>query len=127
MNDPFRQLSRREREILTVVYRRGQVTVQELREELADPPTNSALRTHLLLLEEKGKVERRSAGRRNVYRPVVDPRLVRASALRHLVRTFFGGSVNEVVSALLADDELADLDAPAIERLRRLLDDSEEE
>ena len=121
MNDPFQHLSRREREILTVLYRCGQVTVEQLSSELAIPPSHSALRTHLLLLEEKGLVERRSGGRRNIYRPTGDREEVRSSALRHLLRTFFGGSVDEMMSALISDDELADLDRESIARLRRLL------
>lgn len=110
--DGTRELSARERQIMDALYRRGTATVAEIREDLPDPPSASAVRTMLLRLEEKGRLARRDAGGKNVYEPTTSREDARRSALDRLVETFFDGSPLSTVSALLerADTELSDED-----------------
>ena len=110
------QLSRRERQIMDVLYRRGKATAAEVREEMADPPSYSAVRAMLRILEEKGHVRHEPDGPRYLYLPTVGRDRAKRSALRHLVNTFFEGSTEQVIAALLdvsasnlSDDELARL------------------
>ena len=109
-------LGRRERQILDVVYRLGRASVADVRGELPDPPSYSAVRGMLNLLKDKGHLRHEADGLRYVYLPVVEPAEARRSALAHVVRTFFGGSQAEAASALfdlpdqkLSRDELARL------------------
>ena len=106
-------LGRRERQIMDVLFRRGKATVAEVRSGLAQPPTYSAVRGMLRFLEEKGLVAHEQDGVRYVYRPAVSRRLARASALKHMVRTFFDGSASLAVAALL---DLSDTRLSAKER-----------
>jgi predicted transcriptional regulator len=94
-------LGRRERQIIDAVYRLGRASVSEVRAELPDPPSYSAVRGMLNLLEEKGHLRHVSEGLRYVYLPVVDPADARRSAMAHVVRTFFAGSTANAASALL--------------------------
>jgi predicted transcriptional regulator len=113
--DPTQRLSRRERQIMDVLYRRGRATAAEVREELPDPPGYSAVRSALRLLEERGLLRHEEEGRRYVYLPVTPPRRASARALDHLLRTFFGGSRARALAALMEDpgglseQELAEL------------------
>lgn len=107
-----RKLPRREREILDILYSLGQAPAEEIRERLIDPPSYSAVRAMLVRLETKGYVRHREEGLRYIYAPTTSHAAARRSALRHLVRVFFGGSAGEAVTALLkqedwTDDELA--------------------
>ncbi len=118
-------LSRRERQIMDVIYRFGRATAQEVREHLPDPPSYSAVRALLRVLEDKGHVEHRQDGPRYVYRPTVPREEARRSALRQLLGTFFDGSAEQAVAALLdmserqlSDDELDRL-SDLIERARQ--------
>jgi len=95
------QLGRRERQIMDVVYRRGRASVTEVRAELSDPPSYSSVRGMLGLLEDKGYLRHEQEGLKYVYLPAEDTRHVRATALKHMVRTFFGGSPEQAVAALL--------------------------
>ena len=113
---PTADLGRRERQILDVVYRLGRAAVADVRAELPDPPSYSAVRGMLNLLKDKGHLRTEADGLRYVYLPVVEPSEARRSALAHVVRTFFGGSQAEAASALfdlqdqkLSRDELARL------------------
>ena len=116
--DPI-ALTRREREIMDILYRRGHATAQEVLDELSDPPSYSAVRTLLRLLEERGHVKHAQDGPRYVYTPTVTRREARKSALLHVVRTFFDGSAPAAMAALVETsksklsknelDELADL------------------
>jgi predicted transcriptional regulator len=99
------QLGRRERQIVEILYRLGRASVAEVRASLPDPPTYSAVRGMLNLLEEKGHVRHRRDGMRYVYAPSIAPGKARQSALRHLVSTFFEGSTLAAAAALL---EMAD-------------------
>jgi BlaI family penicillinase repressor len=100
-NEKHMQLGRRERQIMDVVYRRGQASVAEVRGDLPDPPSYSAVRGMLGLLEDKGFLRHRQQGLKYVYLPVDDAGEVRDSALQHMVKTFFGGSPERAVAALL--------------------------
>lgn len=93
-------LGRRERQIVDVVYRLGRAGVSEVRAELTDPPSYSAVRGMLNLLEEKGHLRHVSEGLRYVYLPVVAPADASRSAMAHVVRTFFAGSPAEAATAL---------------------------
>jgi len=116
-------LSRREREIMDVVYRLGRATAQDVRDQLADPPSYSAVRALLRILEDKGHLNHHQDGPRYVYVPTVPREKARATALRQLVRTFFDGSAGAAALALLdlsselSDAELARLEA-LVERAR---------
>jgi len=96
------QLGRRERQIMDVIYRRGRASVTDVLADLPDPPTYSAVRGMLRLLEEKGFVRHEQEGLKYLYLPADDTSQVRDSALRHMVKTFFGGSPEQAVAALLA-------------------------
>ena len=115
-------LGRRERQILDAVYRLGRAGVADVRAELPDPPSYSAVRGMLNLLEEKGHLRHESDGLRYVYLPVVDPSDARRSALAHVVRTFFGGSPAEAASALfdLPDGKLSREELAELSRLVKL-------
>ncbi len=118
-------LSRRERHIMDVLFRLGRATAEEVMEELSGNPSYSTVRTQLRVLEQKGHVRHDEVGRRFVYEPVVRRHKVRKSALRHVVDTFFDGSVEKVVAALLggeaariSDEELARI-LDMVERARK--------
>jgi predicted transcriptional regulator len=102
-------LGRRERQILETVYRLGRATVAQVRADLPDPPSYSAVRGMLNLLEEKGHLKHEPEGLRYVYLPVVSPGEARRKALAHVVRTFFDGSPAEAATALfdMADRRLS--------------------
>ena len=112
MPDAAAQLSRRERQIMDVIYRRGRATAAEVLQDIADPPSYSAVRALLRLLEEKGHVHHEQDGPRYVYLPTVNRERARQSALKHVVRTFFDGSATDAVAALLDNDAIdhAELD-----------------
>jgi predicted transcriptional regulator len=116
-------LSRRERQIMDIVYRRGRATAAEVLSDLPDPPSYSAVRAALRLLEEKGQLRHEVDGPRYIFVPTVPRDRARSSALTHVVRTFFGGSAEQVVNALVEQESLspAELDrlAGIIERARR--------
>jgi len=106
-------LTRRERQIMDVLFRRGRATASQVMQELPGNPSYSTVRTQLRVLEDKGHVRHEEEGPRYVYMPAVPRRAARKSALRHLVNTFFDGSTEKVVAALLggegtrlSDDEL---------------------
>ena len=97
-------LSRRERQVLDVLYRLGRATCAEIQKAMAEPPSYSAVRTFLRILEEKGIVRHEQDGARYVYIPVMEKERASRSAMRHLLNTFFGGSVTQAISALLDED-----------------------
>ena len=123
MGDPLTtQLSRRERQIMDVIYRHGKVTAAEVLADLPDPPSYSAVRAMLRLLEEKGHVRHEQDGPRYVYIPVVTRDKARRSAMRHLVRTFFDGST---VAALLQSD--SGMSEDELSRLSKLIEGAKKE
>ena len=101
---PHAALTRREREIMDILYRRGRATAGEVMEDLPGSLHYSTVRTQLRVLEEKGHVSHEEHGLRYVYVPAVPRRAARKSALRHLVDTFFDGSAEQVVAAVLGGE-----------------------
>ncbi|MGB2712886.1 MAG: BlaI/MecI/CopY family transcriptional regulator [Vicinamibacterales bacterium] len=105
MPDPMlTALTKRERHIMDVLFRLGRATAEEVMHELPGKRTYSTVRTQLRVLERKGHVAHEERGRQFVYSPVVPRRTARKSALRHVVDTFFDGSVEKVVAALLGGE-----------------------
>src|ERR671912_2220235 len=104
MKITLQALSRREREIMDILYQLGRATAADLMKALPGEPSDSTVRTQLRVLEAKGHIRHQEEGLRYVYVPVVPRRVVRKSALKHLVNTFFDGSVEKVVAALLGPD-----------------------
>jgi len=94
-------LSRRERQIMDILYRGGRATAGEVMDQLAGDPSYSTVRTQLRVLEDKGHVRHEEEGLRYVYMPAVPRHAARKSALRHLVDTFFDGSAEKIVAAVL--------------------------
>ena len=113
-------LSRRERQVLDVLHRLGRASAADVRAALADPPSDSAVRTHLRILEEKGHVYHEQDGPRYVYLPTVPREAAGRSALRHLVQTFFDDAPGRAAAALL-DDAAADLSEADLDRLDALV------
>ncbi len=101
---PVPVLSRRERQILDILFRRKEATALEIQAELADAPSYSAVRALLRILEEKGHIHHREDGPRYIYVPVIAPADASRSALRHVLDTFFEGSAAGAMAALLGDD-----------------------
>jgi len=97
-------LSRRERQIMDILYQLGRATAADLMKALPGDPSDSTVRTQLRVLESKGHVRHEEEGLKYVYLPVVPRRVVRKSALKHVMNTFFDGSVEKVVAALLGPD-----------------------
>jgi predicted transcriptional regulator len=97
-------LARRERQIMDILYRRGRATAAEVMAELPGDPSYSTVRTQLRVLEQKGHVHHEEQGLRYIYLPAVPRHAARKSALRHLVDTFFDGSAEKVVAALLGGE-----------------------
>ena len=98
---PLGDLTRRERHIMDILFRLGRATAEEVMRELSGNPSDSTVRTQLRVLEQKGYVRHEEVGRRFVYMPAVRRHTARKSALRNVVETFFDGSVEKVVAALL--------------------------
>ena len=94
-------LGPRERQRMAIIYRLGRATAAEVQSELPDPPSNSAVRGMLRLLEEKGHLRHEHDGPRYVYRPTANPVKVSQNAVRHLVKTFFDNSASSAVTAML--------------------------
>jgi len=119
-------LSRRERQIMDVLYQAGKGTAADVRAGMPEAPSYSAVRTMLRILEEKGHVRHELDGPRYVYIPTVARDKAKRSALKHVVNTFFDGSAAQVMAALfeLSPRELGDED---IARLRRLIDNAKKE
>ena len=113
-------LTRREREIMDILHRRGRATAHEVLDDLADPPSYSAVRTFLRLLEERGHVRHEQDGPRYVYTPTVARREAQRSALTHLVDTFFDGSIEDAV-ATLVESSKPKLSAQELDRIAALV------
>ena len=115
------RLTRREREIMDILYRRGRATAQEVLDDLADPPSYSAVRALLRLLEERGHAKHAQDGQRYVYSPAVSRGDARKRALTHLVRTFFAGSVEQTMTTLL-ESSREKLSHDDLDRLAELIE-----
>jgi predicted transcriptional regulator len=114
-------LSRRERQIIDILYAQGRGTAAEVQAALPDPPSYSAVRAMLRILEEKGHVKHEQDGPRYVYVPTVARDNAKRSALRHMLQTFFDGSAEQAISALL-DDSSTRLSDRELDRLARIID-----
>ena len=112
------KLSRRERECLDALFQRGEATVSDVQEALVDPPSYSAVRATLNVLVEKGQATYRQDGPRSVYLPTTPAEKARTAAVRHLINTFFNGSTEQAMAALV---EMSDAKMPreTLERLTR--------
>jgi predicted transcriptional regulator len=120
MADNLDDLGRRERQLMDILFRRGQATAAEVLADLPDPPSYSAVRGMLRLLEEKGHVSHEWSGPRHLFRPTRDLGEAQRSAARHLLRTFFNNSMESAVAAMLGGAEQPPSDAE-LERLEQLI------
>jgi predicted transcriptional regulator len=118
---PHLDLSRRERQIVDILYSHGRATAAEVQAALPDPPSYSAVRAMLRILEEKGHVRHEQDGPRYVYLPTVGRDNAKRSALRHMLQTFFEGSAEQAISALL-DDSSTRLSDRELDRLARMIE-----
>lgn len=123
MKERHRNLSRRERQIMDILYQRGRATAAEIHEALPDRPSYSAVRAKLRVLEEKGHARHEEEALRYVYVPTLARAAAQRSALRHLVSTFFDGSVEQTVAALI-DLSTARLSKPDLDRISELIEDA---
>jgi predicted transcriptional regulator len=126
MTPEANDLSRRERQIMDALYELGRATAAEVRERLPDPPSYSAVRAMLRILEDKGHLRHEQDGPRYVFSPAVPREEARESALRRVVRTFFDGSPESAMSALL-DLGVEDLDEEALRRLANRIAEARKE
>ena len=108
---------------MDILFRLGRATAGVVRVELPGDPSSSTVRTQLRILEQKGHVRHEEEGLRYVYRPVTPRRAARRSALRHLVETFFDGSAEQAVAALLGG-EARHLTEPELDRIARIVSDA---
>jgi|SRR5688572_31130892 len=121
---PADRLSRREREIMNAVFAlRNRAFAEEIRERLTNPPSHSAVRVMLARLEKKGSLRHEQQGARNVYSATASPFAAKRAALRQYLQTFFGGSLPDMMTALVRDESWADEDLDAlrgeIDRVRK--------
>ena len=121
-----KNLSRRERQIMDIIYERSEATAAQVLERLPNPPGYSAVRALLRVLEEKGHLSHKQDGPRYVFVPTLPRDEARENALKHLVNTFFDGSTEKVVAALLdiSDEKLSEDD---YQRLSRLIENARKE
>ena len=123
--DEFADLSRRERQILTVLYRLQKASAAEIRAALSNPPTYTAVRTHLTLLEDKGHVKHATEGPRYVYSPVVPREEMGRRVIDDILKNFFDDSVEQAVTAFVKRD--APLSDAQLERLEQLIQQARKE
>lgn len=125
MNEKAARLSRRERQIMDIIYARGEATALDVTEAMADAPSHSAVRALLRILEEKGVLKHREEGKRYVFLPVEPRDKASRSALQQVVQTFFSGSLSNAVAALvdgrekISPEELKRLEAIIKEAKKR--------
>lgn len=110
-------LGARERQIMDVIFGLGEASVGEVHERLPDPPSYSAVRTMIRLLETKGLLQHRQQGLKYIYRPTQSKQTASKRALKHLVQTFFSGSPSDAVAALLESEKLSDKELAHLETL----------
>jgi BlaI family penicillinase repressor len=119
-------VSRRERQILDALYRAGRATAADVQRALPDPPSYSAVRALLRILEDKGHVRHEQDGSRYVYMPRVGRERAKRPALRHLLNTFFDGSATQAIAAIL-DDGAGRLSSDELDRLQSMIDRARKE
>jgi BlaI family penicillinase repressor len=125
-DDELRGLSRRERQIMDLLFQRGKASVGEVMDGIPDPPGYSAVRATLRTLEQKGRVTHEEDGRAYIYRPTIRRDAARKSALTHVLKTFFDNSAEQAVAALLElkGPRLSDAE---LERVSRLVENAKRE
>lgn len=121
MKPSLTELSRRERQIMDILFRDGQATASEVQAAMADAPSYSAVRAMLRVLEDKGHLRHDQDGPRYVYKPVVARERAKRSAMRHLLHTFFEGSHEQAVAALL-DEASTSLSEQELDRLAKVIE-----
>jgi len=121
-----KNLSRRERQIMDIIYQLGQATAAEVLENLPDPPSYSAVRAMLKILEDKGHLRHKQQGPRYVFLPTVSREKAKRSAVKHLLQTFFDGSAASAVATLL-DVSRSDLSNADLDRLNSLISQAKKE
>ena len=127
MPEPADQkLSRRERQIMDILYQRHRASAAEIRQSLSNPPSYSAVRALLRILEEKGHVRHAAQDLRYVYSPTAPRQRVRRAALRHVIETFFDGSAEQAVATLL-DSSVGRVSSDELERISKLIAKAREE
>lgn len=127
MTDPsIENLSRREGQIMDVLFRLGSATAAEIRESIPDPPSYSAIRGLLRVLEEKRHVRHEQDGPRYVFKPTIEPKKARSGALERLLKVFFDGSTEKAVAALL-DLNAGELSVNDYDRLARLIEQARQQ
>ena len=119
-------LSRRERQIMDILYRSGKASASDVRAAMPDPPSYSAVRAMLRVLEEKGHVKHREEGLKYVYAPVVARDKAKRSAVKHVMETFFNGSAEQIVAALL-DVSAAKLTSGELDRMAEMIEKAKKE
>jgi BlaI family penicillinase repressor len=119
-------LSRRERQILEILYQRGKASASEVLEAMEDAPSNSAVRTLLRVLEEKGHVKHRAEGLKYVYVPTVAREKAKRTAVKHLLDTYFNGSPEQIVAALL-DVSSTQLTREELDRMTEMIEKAKKE
>ena len=127
MDDPkLSDLSRRERQIMDIIYRKGQASASDVQQLLPDPPSYSAVRAMLRILEEKGHLVHDKEGPRYVFKPTLARDVARKSALKHILKTFFNGSAEKAMAAILdiSDEPLTD---ESYDQLKELIDRARED
>jgi predicted transcriptional regulator len=117
-----KELSRRERQIMDILFANGEATVKQIQVQLSDAPTEMAIRRLLQILEEKGHLKRRKEGRAVVYAPRQSRERAGANALKHVVETFFGGNVEQALAAHLSSKEK--VSPEQLKRLQKLIRDA---
>jgi predicted transcriptional regulator len=124
--NPHQDLSRRERQIMDLLYEHGKLTAAEVHEKLPEPPSYSAVRAMLRILEEKGHIRHEEVGLRYVFFPVVARERARTSAVRHLIQTFFSGSTEQAVAALI-DESAGEISDEELNRIAGLIEKAKRE
>ena len=124
-NNPHHDLSRRERQIMDIVYRRGRASVADVLNNLADPPSYSAVRAMMRILEEKRYLRHEKEGARYIYAPVHPSENVGEAALKQVIHTFFDNSIEKTVAALLNVSDTG-LSAEESERLAQLIEQAKQ-
>ncbi len=126
MPNSQKNLSRRERQIMDIIYQLGQATAAEVLENLPDPPSYSAVRAMLKILEDKGHLRHKQQGPRYVFLPRLSREKAKRSAVKHLLQTFFDGSAESAVATLL-DVSRSDLSNADLDRLNSLISQAKKE
>ncbi|WP_425394979.1 BlaI/MecI/CopY family transcriptional regulator [Aeoliella sp.] len=122
---PESPLSKRERQIMDIVFQAGEVSAAEVHERLPDAPTYTAVRTMMRVLEEKGLLRHRLEGRRYIYAPSKSPASEGRSAMKRVLEVFFGGSLEDALAAHLSDPSMR-LSSDDLARLRAMIDEAEQ-